>query len=79
MSENLNNEEIKAYINGLEIQIANYISTNSDLLLKVERLKAEGDRLKEAGDEMAFHIGNDEESQRKCADRWFDLREGKQS
>jgi hypothetical protein len=43
------------------------------------RLKAEGDRLKEAGDEMAFHIGNDEESQRKCADRWFDLREGKQS
>ena len=43
------------------------------------RLKAEGDRLKEAGDEMAFHIGNDEESQRKCADRWFDIREGKQS
>ena len=49
------------------------------LQAEVERLKAEGDRLKEAGDEMAFHIGNDEWSQRKCADRWFDLREGKQS
>ncbi len=58
---------------------ANSEQENARLKAEVERLKAEGDRLKEAGDEMAFHIGNDEESQRKCADRWFDLREGKQS
>jgi hypothetical protein len=34
------------------------------------RLKAEVERLTEAGDEMAAHIGNDEESQYKCADAW---------
>ena len=33
------------------------------LLKKIERLI-------EAGDEMAAHIGNDEESQYKCADAW---------
>jgi predicted nucleic acid-binding Zn-ribbon protein len=33
-------------------------------------LKAKIERLTEAGDEMAFHIGNDEESQYKCADAW---------
>ena len=60
-----------------ELHFANL--ENARLKAEVERLKAEGDRLKEAGDEMAFHIGNDEWSQRKCADRWFDLREGKQS
>lgn len=34
------------------------------------RLKAEIERLKEAGDMMAFHIGNDVESQLECADAW---------
>ena len=63
----------------LHSQFANSELENARLKAEIERLKAEGDRLKEAGDEMAFHIGNDEWSQRKCADRWFDLREGKQS
>ena len=43
------------------------------------RLKAKIERLTEAGDEMAFHIGNDEESQYKCADAWRAAKEGKQS
>jgi len=49
--------------------------------LKAEnaRLKAEVERLREAGDDMAFHIGNDEESQLMCADRWRAAKEGKQS
>lgn len=48
MSENLNNEEIKEYINGLEITIANYIRKNSDLLLEVERLTEDNRQLKKA-------------------------------
>jgi hypothetical protein len=43
------------------------------------RLKAKIERLTEAGDDMAFHIGNDEESQYKCADAWRAAKESKQS
>lgn len=37
---------------------------------EVHRLQAQVERLTKAGDEMAFHIGNDERSQYMCADAW---------
>ena len=77
MSENLNNEEIKAYINGLEIQIANYISKNSDLLLNVKRLLKAGDAMQKRL--VSLHDTWDTSEICEESDAWNAAKEGKPS
>lgn len=73
MSENANNEKIKEYISGLESQIANYVSRNSDLLLKVEQLTKAGDTMANV---IGFAMARNDGREPKIVQEWKAAKEG---